>query len=60
MRFNVGDRVRVSRSAIPDYVGIEGVVIAAHDSGDAIFNEYRIKTADGLEMMFLEYQLEPA
>ena len=58
MKFGIGDRVRVAKSAIPDYVGMEGVIVARKPDSDAIFNSYTLKTDEGDLYDFLEFQLE--
>ena len=59
MQFNIGDRVRVAKSADPDYIGLEGTVVARRQDADPIFNSYTIKTDEDEVLDFLEYQLEP-
>ena len=58
MEFNIGDRIRVAKSAAADYVGLEGVVVARKGDGDPIFNSYTLKTDEGDLYDFLEFQLE--
>ena len=58
MEFNIGDRIRVAKSAAADYIGLEGAVVARKGDGDPIFNSYTIKTDEGEFYDFLEFQLE--
>jgi hypothetical protein len=60
MEFNVGDRVRVAKSATVDYIGIEGVIVARQPDNDSIFNSYTVKTDERELYNFLEFQLEPS
>ena len=58
MQFEIGHRVRVAKSAAPDYVGMQGVVVARKPDTDPIFNSYTLKTDEGTLYDFLEFQLE--
>ena len=58
MEFNIGDRVRVAKSAASDYVGLEGAVVALKEDADPVFNSYTMKTDEGELFDFLEFQLE--
>jgi hypothetical protein len=58
MEFDIGDRVRVAKSAAPDYIGVEGVVVARQRASDPIFNSYTLKTDGDGTYDFLEFQLE--
>ena len=60
MRFEIGDRVRVAKSMMPEYVGLEGVIVSVRRESDELFTEYTLRTDDGLSIEFLEYQLESA
>jgi len=56
--FKIGDTVRVAKSMMTDYIGIEGIIVSIRRDDDPIFTVYTITTNDGSKMDFLEYQLE--
>jgi hypothetical protein len=58
MEFSIGDRIRVAKSAVADYVGLEGVVVRRRPDSDPIFNSYTLKTDEGQLYDFLEFQVE--
>ena len=60
MRFEKGDRVRVEKSMLSDYIGIEGVIVSVRREQNSVFTGYTLTTEDGLKLEFLEYQLVPA
>ena len=58
MKFNVGDTVRVAKSAVSDLIGIEGVIVSTEPDGDPTFTRYTLQMDAGQRQHFLEYQLE--
>ena len=59
MKFRLGDRVRVTRAELEEYIGLEGLVVFARPAKDsATFNAYEVRTDDGQQLEFIEYQLE--
>lgn len=61
MKFKIYDRVRVVKSELEDYRGLEGVVLVARPAYDsATFNTYVLRIDDGRQLDFFEFQLELA